>query len=79
MHVGSHRAMTVTLHVSRLVTLLDAADTFFLRADVVTLEHHARVVRVGSNGIRGGQFVRAARIDVLKAVLGVRIGVLGAR
>ena len=79
MHVGSHWAMTVTLHVSRLVTLLDATDTFFLRADVVTLEHHARVVRVGSNGIRGGQFVRAARVDVLKAVLGVRIGVLGAR
>ena len=77
MHVGSHRAMTVTLHVSWLVTLLNATDALFLRADVVTLEHHARVVRVGSNGIRGGQFVRAARVDVLKAVLGVRIGVLG--
>ena len=46
---------------------------------MVTLEHHARVVRVGSNGIRGGQFVRAAWVDILKAVLGVRIGVLGAR
>ena len=79
MHVGSHRAMTVTLHVSWLVTLLNATDALFLRADVVTLEHHARVVRVGSNGVRGGQFVWAARVDVLQAVLGVRIGVLGAR